>query len=83
MILRQLEQQDYMCCQIFREMLIDALNINEFEQCKKIKTDETSLSPNSLLNNSNSNNLYVYAHLTVLFVILCLLPDSSRILCTF
>lgn len=76
MILRQLEQQDYMCCQIIREILIDALNINELEQCKKIKTDETSLSPNSLLNNSNSNNLYVYAQLTVLlsFSVSSLIP---------
>lgn len=50
MILRQLEQQDYMCCQVIREIAISALHTNKLEQCKKIKTEMMSLPhPNSSL----------------------------------
>lgn len=51
MILRQLEQQDYMCCQVIRETAISALHTNKLEECKKIKTEIMSLlhSNSSLL----------------------------------
>ena len=38
MILRQLEQQGYMCCELFREIVIDAVNTNELEECRKTRT---------------------------------------------
>ena len=39
MILRQLEQQGYMCCEIIREIVIGTVNTNEHEQCRKTRTE--------------------------------------------
>lgn len=47
MILRQLESQDYINCQIIREIGTGTLNTNELEQCKKIKTDIMTALPNT------------------------------------
>lgn len=58
MILRQLQKQHFKCCQIIREVVTGALNANELEQRKKIKTEMKPLPHPTVL--FFINNLYLY-----------------------
>ena len=85
MILRQLEQQGYMCCELFREIVIGAVNTNELEECRKTRTK--MIFPfiqqfSSLCKTPLSSTIYSCDTVGHVFITLYHVPDSNH-LCIF